>query len=77
MALLNGILGLCALVVSFIPHALGDCQSFGVDYTNGGKYFTNTHSTDFFNFTSFFEGEGLHVETALVLQLTEIKLCRM
>ena len=40
------------------------CQSFGVDYVDGGgPYFVNTGSPDFFSFTNIFEGGYLRHET--------------
>jgi hypothetical protein len=57
MAFINGILSIAALLSYVMSGALGECQSYGVDYVNGGSYFSNTALSDYFNFTSFFEGK--------------------
>jgi len=33
-----------------------DCESYGIDFQNGGSYFQNISSTDPFTFVSIFEG---------------------
>ena len=47
-------LGLLALLAR---RSLADCESYGVDFQNGGTYFQNSLSTDPFTFVSEFEGE--------------------
>lgn len=57
MSLFNMIVTLCPLLIYFVPHVLGGCQSYGVDLVNGGTYFINTNSTDDFSWISYFEGK--------------------
>lgn len=52
-----------SLVKAFGLAAIGartvfaDCQSYGMDFQNGGSYFQNTLSNDNFTFVSQFDGE--------------------
>ncbi|OCL00380.1 uncharacterized protein K441DRAFT_533440 [Cenococcum geophilum 1.58] len=46
-------LGLLALLAR---RSLADCNSFGMDFQNGGAYFQNSLSTEPFTFVSEFEG---------------------
>lgn len=43
-------------LITLVPIVKADCQSFGVDFVNGGNYFINDGSTDYFSFSSIFEG---------------------
>lgn len=57
MKSLSIILNICALfLLRWINLVEADCVSYGVDFIDGGTYFINTASPDYFNFTSYFEG---------------------
>lgn len=45
-----------ALFLFDIHQTSAECQSYGVDYVDGGSYFINTESPDYFSFVSEFEG---------------------
>lgn len=45
-----------AVMASLAPSIIADCQSFGVDFQDGGSYFQNSLSKDNFTFVSQFEG---------------------
>jgi hypothetical protein len=45
-----------ALLASLIVGARGDCDCYGLDYTNGGSYLIDGNSETKFSFTSQFEG---------------------
>ena len=47
-------LGLLALLAR---RSLAQCESYGVDFQEGGTYFQNINSTDPFTFVSEFSGE--------------------
>jgi hypothetical protein len=62
------ILMLLFIFAGFAKYAKGQCESYGVDFVNGGSYFIdNTLAT---NFTFLSEFDGRVVEFALVLSLT-------
>jgi hypothetical protein len=44
------------LLLAFVLEALADCQSYGIDFTNGGSYFQNLSATDDLTFVTQFEG---------------------
>ena len=44
------------LAITFVVGVFADCQSYGVDFVDGGSYFQNISSTDDFTFISYFEG---------------------
>jgi len=43
-------------LLPFVPSALCDCESFGVDFQSGGTYFQNVESTDPFTAVQEFTG---------------------
>lgn len=43
-------------LLPFVPSALCDCESFGVDFQSGGTYFQNSESTDPFTAVQEFTG---------------------
>lgn len=49
-------------LLPFVPSALCDCESFGVDFQSGGTYFQNVNSTD--PFTAVQEFTGCQNDTA-------------
>ncbi|KAF2642708.1 hypothetical protein P280DRAFT_272282 [Massarina eburnea CBS 473.64] len=56
MALLSSLAKAVGLVALGARTVLADCQSFGVDFQNGGNYFQNSLSNANFTFVSQFEG---------------------
>jgi hypothetical protein len=57
MNYLSIILNICGLLLlGRITLVEAGCLSYGVDFVDGGSYFINTASLDYFNFTSYFEG---------------------
>ena len=38
---------------------LGQCTSYGIDYANGGQYYIDASSNDYFSFVTVFQGEFL------------------
>lgn len=47
---------LAALLILFVVRCLGNCMSYGVDYTNGGSFFLDNESLEVFSFTTAFYG---------------------
>jgi len=47
---------IAALLASLIVGVRGDCDCYGLDYTNGGSYLIDGNSETKFSFTSQFEG---------------------
>lgn len=47
------------LFLSLLSHSVVGrvCESFGVDFHNGGSYFQNISSTDPFTFVSIYESQ--------------------
>ena len=48
--------GATLALLSLIPNVLGDCESFGVDFTSGGTFFQNSNSSDPFTAIQEFKG---------------------
>ena len=44
------------LIVALVAEVFAQCQSYGVDFVDGGSYFQNISSSDDFTFISYFEG---------------------
>ncbi len=59
MAAAANIRPLLALValLSLSLGVLGDCVSYGVDYANGGAYYIDGSSNQYFSFITVFQGE--------------------
>lgn len=47
---------LASSLLLFLPRVWADCNSFGVDFQEGGTYFQNSLSTEDFTYVSRFEG---------------------
>ncbi|OAA66634.1 hypothetical protein SPI_01210 [Niveomyces insectorum RCEF 264] len=45
-----------AAVLSLSTGALADCSSYGVDYSNGGAYYIDGTSNQYFSFITIFQG---------------------
>jgi hypothetical protein len=56
------IAGAALALLSLVPNVLGDCESFGIDFTSGGTFFQNSNSSD--PFTAIQEFEGCQDDTA-------------
>lgn len=54
--------GATLALLSIVPSVLGDCESFGVDFTSGGTFFQNKNSSD--PFTAVQEFTGCQDDTA-------------
>ena len=54
--------GATLALLSLVPSVLGDCESFGVDFTSGGTFFQNSNSSD--PFTAIQEFTGCQDDTA-------------
>ena len=54
--------GATLALLSLVPRVLGDCESFGVDFTSGGTFFQNKNSSD--PFTAIQEFTGCQDDTA-------------
>lgn len=54
--------GATIALLSLVPSVLGDCESFGVDFTSGGTFFQNVNSTD--PFTALQEFSGCQNDTS-------------
>lgn len=54
------IMGLQLLLTAALSLCLGaiaqSCTSYGVDYSNGGSYYIDSSSNDYFSFVSEFQG---------------------
>ena len=48
---------LFALAAVFSAKALADCISYGVDYANGGSYYIDASSNQYFTFQTVFQGK--------------------
>jgi len=48
---------LFALAAVFSAKALADCISYGVDYANGGSYYIDSSSNQYFTFQTVFQGK--------------------
>lgn len=48
--------GLLALTLFSAKTIAQDCESYGIDFQNGGSYFQNISSSADFTFVSLFEG---------------------
>jgi hypothetical protein len=44
------------LLASWLPRAWADCTSYGVDYSNGGSYYIDGSSNQYFSFITVFQG---------------------
>lgn len=47
---------LLLLAIIFVVGVSADCQSYGIDFVDGGSYFQNISSSDDFTFITQFEG---------------------
>ena len=54
--------GATLALLSLVPNVLGDCESFGIDFTSGGTFFQNSNSSD--PFTAIQEFKGCQDDTA-------------
>ncbi|KAI1868842.1 hypothetical protein JX265_006821 [Neoarthrinium moseri] len=52
----DGLFRLCALLVVFCSTVWAECQSYGVDYSNGGSYEIDASSNQYFSFETVFQG---------------------
>jgi hypothetical protein len=48
--------GATLALLSLVPNVLGDCESFGIDFTSGGTFFQNSNSSDPFTAIQEFKG---------------------
>lgn len=53
----RALLALVALL-SLSLGVLGDCVSYGVDYANGGAYYIDGSSNQYFSFITVFQGKS-------------------
>lgn len=49
------LLAVAATVLSLSQGALADCSSYGVDYANGGAYYIDGSSNQYFSFITIFQ----------------------
>ncbi len=61
------LLALVALL-SLSLGVLGDCVSYGVDYANGGAYYIDGSSNQYFSFITVFQGKTRCPPLATVLR---------
>lgn len=54
--------GATLALLSLVPRVLGDCESFGIDFTSGGTFFQNSNSSD--PFTAIQEFKGCQSDSA-------------
>jgi hypothetical protein len=47
---------LIALLALLAVRVRADCTSYGVDYSNGGSYFIDASSNQYFTFITIFQG---------------------
>jgi hypothetical protein len=45
------------VLLTFCMRALADCSSYGVDYANGGAYYIDGSSNQYFSFITVFQGQ--------------------
>jgi hypothetical protein len=46
----------CYFLIILYKHVYATCQSYGVDFVDGGSYFININSPDYFSFVTEFDG---------------------
>ena len=56
VAYMPTLLAVAATVLSLSSSALADCLSYGVDYANGGAYYIDGSSNQYFSFITIFQG---------------------
>lgn len=50
---------LFALLALLSVKVLADCVSYGIDYANGGAYYIDASSSQYFTFITVFQGEKI------------------
>ncbi|KJR84532.1 uncharacterized protein SPSK_09258 [Sporothrix schenckii 1099-18] len=56
VAQMKTLLAVAATLLSLTTGALADCSSYGVDYANGGAYYIDGSSNQYFSFITIFQG---------------------
>jgi hypothetical protein len=64
MAAFRSLFALLALVAVRVS---AQCVSYGIDYANGGQYYIDASSNQYFNFVTVFQGTQSHGQNQLLL----------